>query len=390
MTVNWLDIVLLVTFALYAWSGWVHGFVSNLFSAGGLLLGFLTGIALAPRVIEDRTGDARSALLSLVLVFACAGAGSFLGTLIGRAVKLRRGAARRIDALLGAAFGTTVVMAASWALGYAVGASGLPQISPAVRDSTVLARVDALMPQRAGDALRSFTDTLTDDVFPQYLDPFQVEIIRDTEPPDEATLKRPGVRAAKKSVARILGTAECRRTIEGSGFVIAPERIMTNAHVIAGVDRPSVTIGDRRLQARPVWFDRDLDLAVLDVPGLKGTPLRWDTTADRDDPAVVLGFPENGPFDARAARIRSRLDLRGPDIYGQGRVTRDVYSIRSLVRSGNSGGPLISERGHVIGVIFAASISDPQTGYAVTATEARAVARQGISADRTVSTGSCA
>ena len=388
---NWLDAVLLVTFAVYAYAGWVHGFVSNVFSAGGLLLGFLVGIAGAPHVFSrEGSTEATSAVLSLVTVFVCAALGNFLGTLSGRAARINRGTARKVDAVLGAAFGAVVVMAASWALGYAVSASSLPYVSTAVRDSTVLARVNVLMPSRAGEALRSFTDTLTVDVFPQYLDPFQVEIIRDTEAPDEQALKRPGVRAAKKSVARVLGTAECRRTIEGSGFVIAPERVMTNAHVIAGVERPSVTIGDRRLRARPVWFDRDLDLAVLDVPGLNGTPLRWDTTAEQDDPAVVLGFPENGPFDARAARIRSRLDLRGPDIYGQGRVTRDVYSIRSLVRSGNSGGPLISERGHVVGVIFAASISDPQTGYAVTASEARAVARKALATDRTVSTGSCA
>jgi len=387
---NWLDAILLVTIVVYAYTGWVHGFVSNVFSAGGLLLGFAAGIALSPRVFDGEYPGATSAVLSIVFVFMCAGVGNFLGTLIGRAARIRRGPARQVDAVLGAAFGTAVVMASSWALGYAVSASTLPHISTAVRDSAVLARVDAIMPARAGDALRSFTDTLTIDVFPQYLDPFQGEVIRDTAPPDAGTLRKPGVRAARDSVVRMLGAAECRRTIEGSGFVIARDRVMTNAHVVAGVEEPTVTIGDRRLRARPVWFDKNLDLAVVDVPGLDATPLRWDTTAAQDDPAVVLGFPENGPFDARAARIRSRLDLRGPDIYGNGRVTRDVYSIRSLVRSGNSGGPLISPRGRVIGVIFAASISDPQTGYAVTAAEARVVARKGIAADRTVSTGRCA
>lgn len=388
---NWLDALLLVTFAVYACAGWVHGFVSNVFSAGGLLLGFMVGIAVAPHVFSgEGTAAASSAVMSLVTVFLCAALGNFVGTLIGRAARLRRGTARKVDAVLGAAFGAAVVMAASWALGYAVSSSSLPYVSTAARDSSVLARVDTLMPSRAGEALRSFTDTLTVDVFPQYLDPFQVEIIRDTDPPDGATLKRPGVRAAKDSVVRLLGAAECRRTIEGSGFVISRERVMTNAHVIAGVAEPTVTIGDRRLPARPVWFDTRLDLAVVHVPGLDGTPLRWDSTADEDDPAVVLGFPENGPFDARPARIRSRLDLRGPDIYGEGRVSRDVYSIRSLVRSGNSGGPLISPSGRVYGVIFAASISDQQTGYAVTADEARAVARKAIRSDRTVSTGRCA
>lgn len=387
---NWLDAVLLVLIAAYAWAGWIHGFVSNLFSAGGLLIGFLIGIALAPQLFGDSSGEATSAVFSIVFVFACAGFGNFIGTFIGRAARIRRGKARTVDAALGAVFGTAVVMAASWALGYAVSSSTLPYVSTAVRDSTVLARVDSLMPQRAGDALRSFTDTLTVDVFPEYLDPFATEIIRDTAPPDQRTLQRPAVRAARDSVVRVLGRAQCHRMIEGSGFVIGRDRIMTNAHVIAGVDKPTVTLGKRKLNARPVWFDSDLDLAVVDVPGLDGTPLRWDTTAEQDDAAVVLGFPENGPFDARAARIRGRLDLRGPDIYGQGRVTRDVFSIRSLVRSGNSGGPLISPRGKVVGVIFAASISDAQTGYAVTATEAQKIARASSRVDRTVSTGRCA
>lgn len=387
---NWLDALLLVLIAAYAWTGWIHGFVSNLFSAGGLLIGFLVGIGVAPQFFGDSSGDPTSAVMSIVFVFACAGVGNFLGTLIGRAAKIRRGKARTVDAFLGAVFGTLVVMAASWALGYAVSASTLPYVSTAVRDSSVLARVDSLMPQRAGDALRSFTDTLTVDVFPNYLDPFDTEIIRDTAPPDKRALKRPGVRAARDSVVRVLGRAECHRMVEGSGFVIGRERVMTNAHVIAGVKDPTITLGDRRLAARPVWFDSKLDLAVVDVPGMNGTPLRWDTTAEQDDPAVVLGFPENGPFDARPARIRGRLDLRGPDIYGQGRVSRDVYSIRSLVRSGNSGGPLISPNGKVIGVIFAASISDAQTGYAVTASEARTVATRSSRVDRTAPTGRCA
>ncbi|MET0468458.1 MAG: MarP family serine protease [Aeromicrobium sp.] len=387
---NWLDVVLVVTFVVYAYAGWVHGFVSNVFSGGGLLLGFLLGIFLAPRFFSQGEGDPMQAVMSIVLVFVVAGIGNFVGTLIGRSLRIGRGPGRAVDAVFGAAFGTIVVMAASWALGYAVSASTLPYISSAVRDSTVLARVDNLMPARAGDALRSFTDTLTGDVFPRYLDPFETEIIPDTDPPDEATLALKSVRAARGSVVRLLGEAECRRTIEGSGFVIAPERVMTNAHVIAGVDKPTVTLGDRRLPARPVWFDAELDLAVVDVPGLDGTPLRFDTGAQQGDPAAVLGFPQNGPFDARAARVRGSLDLKGPDIYGNGRVSRDVFSIRALVRSGNSGGPLISAKGDVIGVIFAASLSDPDTGYAVTAAETLPIAQAAVRATRTVSTGGCA
>ncbi len=387
---NWLDAILLVLLAVYAYAGWVHGFVSNLFSAGGLLLGFLAGIFFVPLVVGASTGGIDTALLSIVIVFAFAALGNLAGSLLGRRLRVPSGTGRTIDAVLGAGFGAAVVMAAAWAIGYAVSASTLPYVSSAVRDSVVLARVDSLMPQRAGDALRAFTDTLTGDVFPRYLDPFENEIITATAPPDEKTLALPAVRSARGSVTRILGDAECQRTIEGSGFVIADERVMTNAHVVAGVDAPTVTVGGRTYAARPVVFDPVLDLAVLAVPGLDAAPLAFDTGAEKGDSAAILGFPENGPFDARAARIRERLNLRGPDIYGQGRAIRDVFSVRGLVRSGNSGGPIVSTSGEVVGVVFAASVSDTETGYAVTAEAALPVARKGIRASESVSTEGCA
>lgn len=387
---NWFDLVLLLLLAVYAYTGWAHGFVSNLFSAGGLLLGFLLGIALVPLVFaETAQGTVTSAAISITFVFALASAGNFAGSLIGRRLRVARGPGRAVDAVLGVAFGVGVVLAAAWAIGYAVSASTLPYISAGVRNSQVLAQVDRVMPQRAGDALRGFTDTLTGDVFPRYLDPFETEVIVETAPPDRRTLARPGVRSARSGVARVLGDASCNRKIEGSGFVIAPGRVMTNAHVVAGVDAPTVTVGDATYDTRVVLFDPDLDLAVLAAPGLTAEPLRFRTGAEPGDAAAVLGFPQNGPFDARAARVRGRLNLRGPDIYGDGRVVRDVLSIRALVRPGNSGGPLVAPNGEVIGVIFAASVSNRQTGYAVTSEQALASARAGVRATEPVSTGAC-
>lgn len=387
---NWLDAVLLVVFAAYAWAGWTHGFVANLFSAGGLLVGFLLGIAIVPLIFEPRSEQISTAMFSIIVVFLAAGLGNLIGSMIGRRLRIERGPGRAVDAAMGAAFATAVVMAASWAVGYAVSATTLPYLSAGARDSTVLATVNGLMPSRAGDALRAFTDTLTGDVFPRYLEPFETEVIPDASPPDPEVLAMPAVQQARGRVVRIVGDAVCRRTIEGSGFVSSRGRVMTNAHVVAGVRDPVVSIGGRRLRAVPVLFDPRLDLAVLRVEGMDADPLRFDTGGRRGDPAAVLGFPENGPFDARAARIRGQLDLRGPDIYGEGTNSRDAFSVRALVRSGNSGGPLISPSGRVLGVIFAASVSDPDTGYAVTAGEAQPVARAGALASDRVSTGGCA
>ncbi|MFY0408769.1 trypsin-like peptidase domain-containing protein, partial [Solicola sp. PLA-1-18] len=173
-------------------------------------------------------------------------------------------------------------------------------------------------------------------------------------------------------------------------FVYAPDRIMTNAHVVAGVDNPFVAVGDRRLQAETVVYDPELDVAVLAVSGLDLPALEFDTSGERGASAAVLGYPENGPFDARAARIRAEQRLRSPDIYNTDAVTRQVFSIRSLVRSGNSGGPLVSDAGDVYGVIFAASVSDSSTGYALTADQVADNAARGRDATQEVSTGACA
>ncbi|HPU13386.1 MAG TPA: MarP family serine protease [Aeromicrobium sp.] len=386
---NWLDFLLLFLFVVYAWAGWRHGFVSNVFSAGGLLAGFLLAIILVPKFIPTGSGDVGPAIFSIAAVFAIAGIGNILGSLIGRKLQLKTGAFRVVDALVGAAFGTVVMMAAAWALGYAVSASTLPYLSAAARDSVVLRQVNSIMPAQAGSTLRAFTDTLTGDVFPQYLDPFETEIIPATDPPSKTVLARPGVQQSYGSVARVVGSSKCGRTVEGSGFVTAPTRVMTNAHVVAGVSKPTVTVGNMTYRAQTVLFNPQLDLAVLKVPGLKADPLPFDTTAVQGDSAVILGFPENGPFQAGAARIRGRIVLRGPDIFGKGRVERDVFSLRGDVRPGNSGGPLISPRGDVVGVIFAASVSDPETGYAVTANEALPVAKAGAKANQPVDTGEC-
>jgi len=314
--------------------------------------------------------------------------GSFVGT--GLRDKLRWRPLRWVDAVAGSGLSLVAVLCAAWALGYSVSGTAIPYLSMSSRDSAILDRVDNVMPTQASSVLRAFNEVLDANVFPRYLDPFEKEQITAVAPPDAATLSAQGVRKASGSVVKILGQASCGRGIEGSGFAYAEGRIMTNAHVVAGVNDPIVVVGSRRLDAEVVLFDPDLDVAVLAVSGSGLAPLDFDKSGEPGDSAAILGFPENGPFDARAARIRSEMRLRSPDIYDRGQVVRETFSIRGLVRSGNSGGPLVSEDGDVLGVIFAASITDSSTGYALTATQVAADARAGISAASEVSTGECA
>jgi S1-C subfamily serine protease len=151
-----------------------------------------------------------------------------------------------------------------------------------------------------------------------------------------------------------------------------------------------VIVGDESVTGKVVYYDPDVDIAVIDVPELDGPAISFDLTAKERQQGAVLGFPQDGPFDARPVRIRSDQRLRSPDIYGNGTVTRHVYALRGLIRPGNSGGPVVSTAGRVLGVVFAASVSDPDTGYALTADQVRRAAAVGLDAESKVSSGNCA
>lgn len=388
---NSLDLILILVLLAYAVSGYVQGFVVNLVATVGLLVGGLLAVALVPKFLSGNTATLSSSLLALGLVVGAGAIGQGIGTYVGSDLRsgLKWRPLRSVDAIAGSVLSMVAVLCAGWALGYSVSGTTIPYLSTASRDSVILDRVDAIMPARATSVLRSFNRVLDTNLFPRYIDPFESEDIKQVGPPDAATLASEGVRKASGSVVKILGEAKCNRGIEGSGFAYAEGRVMTNAHVVAGVSDPTVVVNGRRTSARVVLFDPDLDVAVLAVEA--GLPtLDFDMSGEAGQKAAVLGFPENGPFDARAARIRNEMRLRSPDIYDKGQVVRETFSIRGLVRSGNSGGPLVSEDGDVLGLIFAASITDSSTGYALTATQVADDARAGIAATSEVSTGGCA
>jgi S1-C subfamily serine protease len=297
---------------------------------------------------------------------------------------------RALDAVGGAALSVVAVLVVSWALGVAVSGAKLPYVSEQVRESRVLGRVNGVMPEQAVTALESFNDVVGASFFPRYLEPFAPERIIEVGPPPPRIARDPQVERASASVLKIRGENDCGRGVEGTGFLYSPTRVMTNAHVVAGVDGPTVIVGDREVPGTVVYFNEDLDVAVLAVSGLDRPFLRFDEGGEERQPAAVLGYPNDGPYDVQAARIRNEQRLRSPDIYGNGTVIREVFSIRSLVRPGNSGGPLVDKQGEVLGVIFAASVTDNNTGYALTAEQVAESAARGVTNDQAVSTGACA
>ncbi|MDT3395152.1 MarP family serine protease [Streptomyces sp. B1866] len=397
---NVLDVLLLLAAVWFAVVGYRQGFVVGVLSVIGFLGGGLLAVYLLP-VIWDEASDNASpgtvaSIVLVMLVIVCASIGQAATTHLGG--KLRRhitwSPARALDATGGALVNVVAMLLVAWLLGTALSFSTLPTLGREVRSSKVLQGVSRVMPQEADTWFNDFSSALAQNGFPQVFSPFANEHITDVPPPDPALAGSPVVARARQSVVKVVGTAPgCGKVLEGSGFVFAPDRVMTNAHVVGGVDEPTVQIGGegRLYDGRVVLYDWKRDIAVLDVPSLPAPALRFaQGDARSGDSAIVVGYPENGGFDVRSARVRDRIQANGPDIYRRGTVHRDVYSLYATVRQGNSGGPLITPQGRVYGVVFAKSLDDANTGYALTADEVREDAVEGRAAHRRVDTQGCA
>jgi S1-C subfamily serine protease len=394
--VNLVDWVLVGAIVVFAWTGWRQGFVAGLLSFAGFLGGGVLGALIVPSVIERTSlvGVLR-ALVVAVGVLSAAALGQVLAGTLGR--RLRDGItwrpARLVDNLGGAALNVLALAVVLWIVASAVAVLPGTALTRQIRQSSVLVGLDRLVPDGARDLFTGLRDLVDSSGMPRVFSGLGELAGPEVDAPDPALAKDPAVRAAWDSLVQVLGDApECGTSVTGSGFVYAPERVLTNAHVVAGVDQPQVQLRGtgQAYPARVVAFDPSLDLAVLLVPGLPATSLDFaDRPAGRGDPAVVAGFPGGGRLTATAARIRAVLPARGEDIYGRSGVLREVYAFRGEVRPGNSGGPLLAPTGDVYGVVFASGVGDQTTGYAITAEQAEEVAAAGADAVTRVGTGSC-
>lgn len=391
---NLLDVILVVSAVSFGYSGYRQGFVIGAFSFGGFLGGGILGILFAPSLI-GLGGDASGhSLVALAIVLVAAVGGQVLAGWLGALVRgrLRWAPARAVDEVLGALVSVTAMLLVSWFLASSLRGGPVDALSREISGSTVLTGVDRVMPESARALLSSFRRVLDDNGLPKVFGGLSAERIRPADPPRTGVTSSAAVRSAGASIVEIDGTADsCGRRLEGSGFVYAREHVLTNAHVVAGVRSPRVQVGGlgRSREATVVAFDAGHDLAVLYVPGLRATSLRMSGAARRGTDAVVAGFPRGGPYRLEPARIRDTIRARGPDIYDDRQVTREVYSLYADVEPGNSGGPLLSPGGEVYGVVFAKSLDDPTTGYALTAAEVAPVMAAGRTAQRRVGTGAC-
>jgi S1-C subfamily serine protease len=390
--VNLLDWLLIVLVFAYALSGYWQGFITGAFATGGLLLGGLFGVWLAPVALGDANPSLLVSLGALFIVILSASLGQatfqFAGTRIRERITWQP--VRALDAVGGAALSAVAVLIVAWALGVAISGSRIGGITPLVRSSAVLAEVDEVLPASASNALQAFNDVVGTSFFPRYLEPFAPERIVEVGPGPKRLLGDPDVQRAESSVLKVRGTNECGRGVEGSGFVYADNRLMTNAHVVAGIDDPEVVIGDDTVDAEVVYYNPDIDVAVLAFDSGDVPVLDFDEQAKAEQGVAILGYPQDGPYRVEPARIRAEQRLRSPNIYGDGAVIREVFSLRGRILPGNSGGPIVTSAGDVAGVVFAASVTDHDTGYALTAAQVENAADSGRSSSGQVSTGGCA
>ncbi|MGF2944934.1 acid resistance serine protease MarP [Mycobacterium sp. Lab-001] len=391
---QWLDVAVLAVAFIAAVSGWRSGALGSVLSFAGVLLGAIAGVLLAPHIVSHIAAPRAKLFTALFLILALVVVGEVAGVVLGRAVRgaIHSRVIRTVDSFIGVGVQLVVVLTAAWLLATPLTQSkDQPELAAAVRGSRVLAQVNDVAPPWLKTVPKRLSALLNTSGLPAVLEPFSSTPVIPVASPDPALATNPAVTADAPSVVKVRSLApSCQKVLEGSGFVIAPDRVMTNAHVVAGSNSVQVYASGNPLDATVVAYNPAVDIAILAVPHLPPAPLAFaQTQAKTGANVVILGYPGGGNFTATPARIREIIKLTGPDIYRDPTpVTRDVYTIRANVEQGNSGGPLIDLDGHVLGVVFGAAVDDPDTGFVLTADEVAGQLSR-IGDTQAVNTGAC-
>lgn len=384
---NLVSVIVVALALLGAVRGYQTGLARMVFSSVGMVLGFVGGVRLAPSVVDLVDGAGQRLAVALVVALVLAALGATLGELVGYRVdrasdRLRIG---RVTRSLGALLQAGLVLLLAWLLASGLAGVRAYDVGREIQTSAVIRGLNAVLPSPP-DLLSRLESLISPNGFPRVF--LEGEPQRPVIQPN--TAMDPTVLAAvEPSVVEIAG-AGCGGTIQGSGFVVAPGVVVTNAHVVSGVVAPRVLTDDGDLGVTVVLFDPDRDVAVLRVAGLQAPAL--PTTSgplDAGAPGAVLGYPGGGPLRENDAAVISRTRALGQDIYGAGRVERDIYELATDVDPGSSGGPFITADGVVAGVVFAESVTQDTVGYALVWQDvADEVAAAAVS-DVAVGTGAC-
>ena len=390
LNMNLLDV--LIVFALIF--AFLHGFGLGLVRQLAATLGFIGGVFIGAFIQDKMVHMAHTptsrAVLSLVIIWTAAALFLTLGEWLGWIVKTRItiGLLNKIDRELGSVVSVVTVLLVIWLGAAAFMNLPLRGFDQQIKGSRIIAALDTHLPSTP-NVISKISRLIEPNGFPQVFTGIEPTTNTNVSLPPTGDLNA-AVVADQASVVKIEGVG-CGGIVEGSGFVAGNGLIATNAHVVAGVKKPTVLDANGEHAAQVVLFDPNLDFAVLRVDNLAGKTLRIRTqVSPTNTPGAVLGFPGGGGFTAGAAAIIQAFEATGRNIYNQGNTTRSIYSVKADVEPGNSGGPLIAEDGSVMGIVFAQSTTYQHVGYALTMQAPAQELGQVSSSAQPVGTGTCA
>lgn len=389
-----LDIILILVVLIAMGMGWRQGGIASVLSILGLVAGGVVGFAIAPWTMDFVDSEAGKVYAGLATVLFLLIVGRVVGGIAGQSVRNAIRASsilEKTDSAVGSVLQAIITLLVAWVLLLPIASMVDGEVSSSIRNSRVLAFVDSVAPSKLTEIPAQLMRELDANGMRPPVTAFDTPTERDPAPADPNLVNPEMVDNARQSIVRVMGEApQCNRMMQGSGFVVGPDLVMTNAHVVAGVETVRLEGINGTFDSQVVYFDPEEDVAILRTWDLPLPELQWaPEPLNVGDNAVVIGFPESGPYTPTPARVDDRLNIRGPDIYSSGRITREAYVLRSDVRQGNSGGPLMTNDGQVAGLVFGAGVGVEETGYALTAQEALEHLDLARDMDATVSTGNC-
>jgi S1-C subfamily serine protease len=386
---NIVDFVVIAIVVLAAVQGLRLGAIVQVLTFGGLLVGLWLGALLASVTVRSVHTPSMRTVVALVTMLGVASLCGAVGRILGNAVFVRvhRGTFGLIDSALGIGVAAVATLLVVWLLASTLVNSSWDTLNASITNSRIIRSIDNVLPAPPSvfSRVQSF---LSSEGFPPVFAQLAPASAGPVSLPGNAAL-RTAVDHAGPSTVKVVGEG-CGQIQEGSGFVVAPGLVVTNAHVIAGIPHPMVEDGNGSHATTVLSFDPSFDLAVLRVVSLNdpALPLDPDQVA-RGAQGAVLGYPGGGPFTVVPAGVMAGFEAEGRDIYGRGLTVRNVYEIQAVVRPGNSGGPLVEPDGEVVGVVFSRSTTNDDVGYALASPGVLTRVQAASALSRGVGTGPC-
>jgi S1-C subfamily serine protease len=394
---NFIDIFIAAAFLIFGWIGFRRGILRTILSIIGLIVGGAAGAIATPSIQSLISNNAFGfkPTIGLTSIILGASLGMFLFGVLGsflRVVLLPLPFMKTIDSLIG--FGLAIIAVASISSTLSSAAQVIPNktVNNLFSQSQLISQIDQYLPERFKDAAQKIQNVITDSPLPEVFKSLVESRITPTQLESDVAIPEIVTKSVASTV-RIDGIAEsCSAAMVGTGFIVSPERVITNAHVVAGVKEPVITLFNSQTQlgGRVIAIDRKKDIAIIFVPGLTGEKLTFIGPVTPNEIGFVVGYPNGGNLRTMPVSVTSEFESIGTDIDGNGETRRDVIVFGGDVKPGNSGGPLLNGQGQVLGVVFAADAENKNTGYALAPSEVAKLVSETSSVMQAIETGECA